>query len=36
MDVWGQFGRVTAEDCEGIGRVVVVVGLKGGFEKDET
>lgn len=38
MDVWGQFGGVTAEDCEGIGRVVVVVvvGLEGSFEKDET
>lgn len=37
MDVWGQFRGVTAEDCEGIGRiVVVVVGLEGSFEKDET
>lgn len=36
MDVCGQFGGVTAEDCEGIVRLVVVVGLEGGFEKGET
>lgn len=34
MDVWGQFGGVTAEDCEGVR--VVVAGLERGFEKAET